>query len=308
MGPARTHWEWAAGGASLTLRRADACSFLESCDGEPFATVVTDPPYGTDLKGMDGKRWDRGWPAPAFWSLVRERTEEGAWLACFSGARTYHRAALALEAGGWAIRDVVAWLKPYAIGRAGGLKRGWEAVILASNGRPRRMNAAAARVRGGDIPKWPARELPDKNKALVIKRGKPANRRETRSPSSVVVAAEDEGLLGDYDKFFIVGRAPTREKGAYNNHPSVKPLSLMEHLIVLLNRPGGVVLDPFVGSGTTLVAAARLDVSAVGIEVDADYVRIAKRRIEDLMGPGETKKGVVSIRNKNSPRASSRVG
>lgn len=259
-------------GAYLARRRA----------APPFATVIADPPYGQGLKGLDGKQWDNGFPPPSFWLSVREACEESAWLACFCGARTMHRSAAALEEAGWDVRDVMAWLKPHAVGRAAGVKRGWEPIVLASNGKPRPMNVAAARVRGGGIPKWPSRDLPDNNRALAMKRGKPENRRETRAPSSVVLAAEDEGLLGDYDKFFIVARAATKEKGYYNNHPSVKPLTLIEHLIVLLNRPGGVVFDPFVGSGTTLVAAARLGVSAVGVEIDPDYIAIARRRLNDV--------------------------
>jgi DNA modification methylase len=175
----------------------------------------------------------------------------------------------------------MAWLKPHAIGRSGALKRGWEAIILASKGNPRKMNTDEARVRGGGIPKWPSRDYADNNKALKIKRGNPENRKETRSPSSVVIAAEDDGLLNDYDKYFIVGRPTTREKGPYNNHPSVKPVSLLEHLVLLLDRPAGPVLDPFVGSGSTLIAALNLDVPGVGIEIDPDYFGIAAARLDD---------------------------
>jgi len=175
----------------------------------------------------------------------------------------------------------MAWLRPYAIGRRGGLKRGWEAIILAAHGKPRKLNVEKARVRGAGIPKWPSQDLPDRNKALKIKRGDPANRKKTRAPSSVVVAAEDEGVLGDFERFFIVGRATTREKGDYNTHPAVKPLSLIEHVIVLLHDGAGVICDPFAGSGTTLAAAKRLGVKCVGVEVDAGYCDIARRRLRD---------------------------
>ena len=52
----------------------------------------------------------------------------------------------------------------------------------------------------------------------------------------------------------------------------------MRWLIRLVTPPGGVVLDPFCGSGTTLCAAACEGVTAVGIEIDPDYVRIAQAR------------------------------
>lgn len=275
-----------AGGTSFRLGAVelvarDAYDYLRGYAGAPFAATVTDPPYGIGIVGMDGKRWDNGFPHPDFWAELLLHTEEGGWLACFTGVRTFHRSALALETGGWRVQDTLAWIRPYAIGRAGGLKRGWEAIILASRGNPRPLNTHDARVAGGGIPNWPSQSLPDNNRALTLKRGRPENRRETRSPSSVVVAAEDAGILGEHDRFFIVGRSPTRERGAYNTHPSVKPISLMEHLLVLLARPGGTFFDPFVGSGSTLVAALRLGVPCVGCEIDRDYCAIAAKRLRD---------------------------
>jgi site-specific DNA-methyltransferase (adenine-specific) len=54
----------------------------------------------------------------------------------------------------------------------------------------------------------------------------------------------------------------------------------MEYLLTLVTPKGGVVLDPFCGSGTTLVAAVNLGINCIGIEQDADYVKIAKARVE----------------------------
>lgn len=65
-----------------------------------------------------------------------------------------------------------------------------------------------------------------------------------------------------------------------NRHPTVKPLALMEWLIKLVTPPGGLLLDPFVGSGTSLVAARKLGVQAIGIEQDERSVEIARQRIE----------------------------
>ena len=259
--------------------RDDASEYLGDYPDEPFDTVITDPPYGIGIKGLDGKVWDNDFPHPDFWKLLSERTDDRGLMACFCAAPTVHRSASALEEGGWTVREIMAWIRAYAIGRTDALKRGWEAIIIASNGDPRPLNVESARICGEGLPSWPSRELPDNNRALNIKRGDPNNRKETRFPSSVVVAAEDEGVLGDQDRFFIVARATTEERGNYNTHPSVKPLTLIEHLIVLLNSDGGLVFDPFVGSGTTLVAAKRLGVPAIGVEVEPDYCKIAKRRL-----------------------------
>ncbi len=64
-----------------------------------------------------------------------------------------------------------------------------------------------------------------------------------------------------------------------NHHPTVKPISLMRYLIRLITPPGGIVLDPFMGSGTTGIAAFEEGVSFIGIEKDAGYFEIAQRRI-----------------------------
>lgn len=65
-----------------------------------------------------------------------------------------------------------------------------------------------------------------------------------------------------------------------NHHPTVKPVSLMAWLCRLITPPGGIVLDPFMGSGSTGIAAVRLGFRFVGIEQSEEYFDIACRRIE----------------------------
>lgn len=65
------------------------------------------------------------------------------------------------------------------------------------------------------------------------------------------------------------------------DHPTQKPLSLIEWNIRLLTSEGETVLDPFLGSGTTLVACQRLGRAGTGIEIDPEYFEIACRRVED---------------------------
>jgi hypothetical protein len=64
-----------------------------------------------------------------------------------------------------------------------------------------------------------------------------------------------------------------------NPHPTVKPLRLMQYLITLGSRPGDVVLDPFLGSGTTAMAAKSLGRRYIGIERERAYVEIARARV-----------------------------
>jgi len=129
-----------------------------------------------------------------------------------------------------------------------------------------------------------------------------------RFPSNVL------GEIADYQKYFYCPKVSRRERhighetppamfgdvqGAYgpdgnrmavgldartgnvgNNHPTVKPIELMKYLIRLITPPGGTVLDPFSGSGSTGCAAVELGHEYIGCELDPGYVEIAKARIE----------------------------
>lgn len=74
-------------------------------------------------------------------------------------------------------------------------------------------------------------------------------------------------------------RKPNIQK---NNHPTVKPIKLMEYLIKLVSKEGAVVLDPFLGSGTTLLACHNLNRNGIGIEKEEEYVKIAQARLNKL--------------------------
>ena len=92
--------------------------------------------------------------------------------------------------------------------------------------------------------------------------------------------------LGGGSRFFYVAKASKSDRGDGNNHPTVKPVKLMRYLCRLVTPPGGIVLDPFLGSGTTGVAAAAEGFAFVGIELNQDYFQIAQKRIEESMAQG----------------------
>ena len=99
-----------------------------------------------------------------------------------------------------------------------------------------------------------------------------------------------------------------KERGPGNDHPTVKPLALMEYLLTLLSTPdGGVILDPFAGSGTTLLAARRLRRPCIGIELDAHHCQIAKARMCGPSALKRTRDGALAVRAVNSQRTSKSV-
>jgi DNA modification methylase len=90
------------------------------------------------------------------------------------------------------------------------------------------------------------------------------------------------GDSGGASRFFYTAKASRRERGAGNTHPTVKPVALMRWLCRLVCPPGGSILDPFAGSGTTLLAAHLEGFDYLGIEREAEYVEIAQQRLANV--------------------------
>lgn len=91
-------------------------------------------------------------------------------------------------------------------------------------------------------------------------------------------------------RFFYCPKASKKDRNEGNNHPTVKPTALMAYLCRLITPTGGVVLDPYMGSGSTGKAAVQEGFSFVGCELDEDYFDIATARVnneEDLEVRGE---------------------
>jgi site-specific DNA-methyltransferase (adenine-specific) len=122
-------------------------------------------------------------------------------------------------------------------------------------------------------------------------------------PGNVVLDGIAASMLGGPMRFFFCARATQQErnaglkgmplkatgsdmsaKGAPNFHPTVKPLALMRWLVRLVTPPGGLVLDPFCGSGSTGCGAVQEGRSFVGIEREEEFCAIARRRIEYWAG------------------------
>lgn len=87
-----------------------------------------------------------------------------------------------------------------------------------------------------------------------------------------------KGCYDENGERFAVGLDAAKLPG--NNHPTVKPIELMKYLIKLVTPPGGTVLDPFNGSGSTGCAAVELGHPYIGCELDPKYVDIAHKRIQ----------------------------
>src|SRR5699024_6788478 len=103
-----------------------------------------------------------------------------------------------------------------------------------------------------------------------------------------VAESDESGALSPYfprefdDAFLYAAKAPKSERPNVDGvqHPTVKPLAIMRWLIRLVTPPGGVVLDPFAGSGTTIEAALIEGFDPVGIEMETGYLPLIQHRID----------------------------
>lgn len=98
-------------------------------------------------------------------------------------------------------------------------------------------------------------------------------------PKDRVGERDTYGDSGGASRFFYCGKASKKEKGKTNNHPTVKPIKLMEYLVKLVTPKCGIVLDPFAGSGTTLIAAKNEGMNYIGFELEEEYIEIINERI-----------------------------
>ena len=91
---------------------------------------------------------------------------------------------------------------------------------------------------------------------------------------------EELSRIGKEDYFRWFSQLWTDVPGASTRqHPAPFPLEIPRRLIQMFSFVGDTVLDPFVGSGTTIEAAIQLGRNCVGVDVDADYVQLARKRL-----------------------------
>lgn len=160
------------------------------------------------------------------------------------------------------------------------------------------VNAKAYTAHANSQGRWPANVLFDEEAASVLDEQSGTSKSGASRFFYVAKASKRErnaGLEGmpERDKSIYSGGIPSAvnsdptgmsgggNRPAANFHPTVKPVKLMEYLVRMVTPPGGIVLDPFLGSGTTGVAAKSLGFGFIGIERELQYVEIARKRIEN---------------------------
>lgn len=280
---------------------------FSKCGGATRTPPKKDHQYGRLSRGFVGKEWDGGDVAfdPATWRAVHDLLPPGGHLAAFGGTRTFHRMAVAIEDAGFEIRDTLMWLygtgfpKSHNAGDGWGtaLKPAWEPIILArkplaaavaanrADHGTGAINIEACRIPG--VPESPGSTPPSSVAGRRTAMAGPMDRvsydpSKGRWPANVIHDGSREvvAMLGAA-RFFYSAKANAADR-AGSKHPTVKPVELMRWLLRLVVPPGGRVLDPFAGSGTTGIAAHMEGFASTLIEREAEYQADIRRRIAAL--------------------------
>jgi site-specific DNA-methyltransferase (adenine-specific) len=246
----KAYWEDEEAGLALYL--GDMREVLPAL-GLQADCVITDPPYSETSLAWD--RWPDGWPA------IAATVASSMW--CFGSMRMFLDRAQ--EFADWKLSQDIVWEKHNGSGF--------------TRDRFRRVHETATHWYRGDwravhhdVPRFPT-EFDPKDRSVSAS--------AARVPHTGTIGAhryEDDGLRLARS----VVRVPSVRGGL---HPTEKPLSLLERMIRYACPEGGLVADPFAGSGSTLDAARQSGRRAIGIEANEEYAEAAARRLSALTLP-----------------------
>jgi len=266
------------------LYKGDCLEKLGEIQSAYVDAIITDPPYGLSFMG---KKWDYEVPSIDIWQECLRVLKPGGHLLSFSSARTYHRMACNVEDAGFEIRDQIMWV--YGSGFPKGktqLKPSHEPIVMARKGGKKqelRIDDCRVGKNGG----CKLNEESKKGKAGLS--GAFVGLNGNRSPQIEGLGRWPANLIHDgninidaFNRFFYCAKATNSDRGKGNNHPTVKPIDLMRYLIRLVCPVGSVVLDPFMGSGTTGKAALEEGMEFIGIEQSKEYMDISKKRLTNV--------------------------
>lgn len=283
----------------VKLYPGDCSDVLADIESESVHMVLTDPPYFLD--GLDGD-WKKGTggqrgtgavgglpvgmkfdPAqgrklqafmePIAFDLHRV-LKPGGFALVFSAPRLVHRMAIAFEDPGFEIRDIYAWR----------FTRRSQFKAFSMNHFVERRDDLNASKKKEILKRLEGRKTPQLRPQFeaIICAQKPRNGTFVDNWLEHEVGLIDPKQTLKMKAPATVMTVEKEEKARYNGHLTPKPLRVCEHLIRLFTKRNQTVLDPFVGSGSTCVAAHKAGRHSIGIDVNTNYIQIAKQRVEEM--------------------------
>lgn len=289
---------WSRNGA--TLYNTDCITGLRSLSDNSIDFVATDPPYFLDGMGDDwsdetlkkkqkkasaigglpvGMKFDpmQGIRLQSFFGLVARELmrvlKPGGFLASFSQGRLIHRLSVAVEDVGFEVRDLLIWEHEGGQGKAFTQTHFVEKMPITEHEKVVIVTKLAGRKTPQLRPKF--------EPILIAQRPKEGTFVENwlswnTGLVKVDFSAGQQTTILRYDK-------PVKSKEI--DHMTVKPVGVMQRLIEVFSIEGQTVLDPFVGSGTTGVAALSLGRDFVGFDIEKRYIDVAIKRLTNETTP-----------------------
>jgi|SRR3989344_2223877 len=237
-------------------------------------TLVKNIPYGSGLAGgVRNKRWYEKVRQNIFdyeswcyeWGQEVFRVcKPGALVAVFNSTRTMAHVQVALERAGFYARDCLVYRRP------SGIPKGLNVT--------KKLEKTGAR-NSGQWSGWHSCLRNEWEAIVLVQKPLINNYIDTLNEFGVGLLYTDNPD-GSFQSNILEGFARAKEKDN-TSHCTTKPLALIEKLVRMLvpKSPANVVLDPFAGSGTTLLACKNLGIPYIGIEISQEYVELAKRRL-----------------------------
>jgi len=287
------------------LHLGDCLDVLATLSDNSVDSIVTDPPYGLSFMG---KKWDYDVPSVAIWEQCLRVLKPGGHLLAFAGTRTQHRMACRIEDAGFEIRDMIAWVYGSGFPKSHNLEgdhKGWgtalkpalEPITMARKPFSSTVAANVIQYGTGAINVDGCRVGTETIITAEKKKGSSftsvgnsagfngcnASEHVGRWPANIIHDGSNEAALSlkSGARFFYTAKAGKVDRESENNHPTVKPTMLMAYLCRLITQPGGTILDPFMGSGSTGKAATINGFRFIGIERDPEYHKISEARISN---------------------------
>lgn len=241
--------------------------------------------------------WDHHVPPLETWQEVYRVLKPGAFVLSFCSPELYHRMAVTIEDAGFRPMDMIFWMVTTKMAKKNRLKPAHEPIFVGQKklagsiiNNQQKWGCGKIDIKSTRVPweKKPPTFIKDGLSrrnfgGAVVKAAAQENREleqanpNGRYPSNVIGMFDNP----NHQKYFYAPRVTRKERGANNNHPTPKPIDLMRYLVQVYAPPKGVVLDPFMGSGSTGIGALQQDCRFIGIDSAQHYVDIANKRIKE---------------------------
>lgn len=222
--------------------------------------------------------------------ILIQKMKPGAYFLSFSSPRLYHAIAMSCEIAGFEIRDMINWTYTQSMPKGMSMTHIIKKLEISNDEKEQLIeeykNFKTPQVRSCFEPicvaMKPLGQLTFLKNELEFKTGlldfsQKVGKDNDRIPANIITTEKYNDM---YDKNFLVSKPTKKEKGEFNKHITVKPVSLMEHLIKLFSKENSIIVDPFLGSGTTAVACKNTNRQCIGYEINNEYYNICLKRCD----------------------------